>query len=89
MQKGRVIVDKVFKQGFFSLAFSRQVLTRSIKVAFIVGTLLAFINHGDKILTMTLTIKSILQIFLTYLVPFAVSTWSAVKAIESNTSKNI
>jgi hypothetical protein len=78
----------VSNQGFFSIAFSRQVIARAIKVALIVGRLLDFINHGDKILAMTLTIKSTFQIFLTYLVPYAVSTWSAVRAIKSNTSKN-
>jgi hypothetical protein len=70
-------------QGFISLALSRLVLIRAIKVALVVGTLLTLINHGDKILAMSLTGKSLIQILLTYLVPYSVSTWSAVKAIEA------
>jgi len=75
-------------QGFFSLALSRDVVTRAIKVALVVGTVLAFINHGDKILTMTLTGKSIFQIVLTYLVPYCVATWSSVRAMEANASRS-
>ena len=79
---------KPVNRGFFSLAFSRQVVPRAIKVALIVGTILAFINHGDKIVTMSLTTQSIFQIVLTYLVPYSVSTWSAVKAIEAHASES-
>jgi len=79
---------RLVNQGFFSLALSRDVATRAIKVALVVGTVLAFINHGDKILTMTLTGKSIFQIALTYLVPYCVSTWSSVRAMEANASKS-
>jgi len=75
-------------QGLFSLALSLDVATRTIKITLVVGTVLAFINHGDKILTMTLTGKSIFQIVLTYLVPYSVSTWSSVRAMEANASKS-
>jgi len=79
---------KLANQGFFSLALSQDVAIRAIKVALVVGTVLAFINHGDKILTMTLTGKSVFQILLTYLVPYTVSTWSGVRSREANSSKN-
>jgi hypothetical protein len=69
-------------QGFFSLAFSNEVVLRALKVALIVGTLLALINHGGKILSMSLTGESVLKIMLTYLVPYWVSTYSAVKALQ-------
>ena len=78
--------DDVSPDGFFSLAFSLQVLPRAAKVAILVGTALAFINHGDKILTMSLSGLDIFKIILTYLVPYGVSTWSAVRAIEANES---
>ena len=73
-------------QGFFFLARSRPVVLRAVKVALIVGTILALINHGDKILAMTLTGSIIFKIALTYLVPYSVSTWSAVRAIQANAS---
>jgi hypothetical protein len=47
-----------------------------------VGTVLALINHGDLILEMSLPRENILQILLTYLVPYSVSTYSAVKALR-------
>jgi len=62
---------EVANQGFFSLALSQEVVTMSVKVALVVGTLLAFINHWDKILIMSFTGKSILQVTLTYLVPYS------------------
>ncbi len=73
-------------QGFVSQALSRAVVMRAVKVALVVGTLLALINHGNAILTMSLTSKSLFQVILTYFVPYCVSTWSAVKAIEANVS---
>ena len=39
-----------------SVFFSRKVAKRSAIVAIIVGTILAFINHGDLIFTGTLTL---------------------------------
>jgi hypothetical protein len=79
--------DELSAEGFFSLAFSRQVVPRATRVAFIVGTILAFINHGDKILAMSLSGQDLFKVILTYLVPYGVSTWSAVRAIEANASK--
>ncbi|WP_076420803.1 nitrate/nitrite transporter NrtS [Colwellia sp. UCD-KL20] len=71
------------QNSFISLAFSKQVMFRAIKVALLVGTLLALINHSEKILTMTLSGEDFIKIVLTYLVPYGVSTWSAVQAIKN------
>ena len=76
------------KLGFVSLMFSKQVFPRAIKVALLVGTLLALINHGEKILSLSLTNQDYIKLVLTYLVPYAVSSWSAVYAIISSTSSN-
>ena len=76
------------KLGFVSLMFSKQVFPRAIKVALLVGTLLALINHGEKILSLSLTNQDYIKLVLTYLVPYAVSSWSAVSAIISSTSSN-
>jgi hypothetical protein len=43
----------------------------------VVGTILTVINQGDAILTATLTPVLLWKIPLTYVVPFAVSTYSA------------
>jgi len=69
--------------GFFSLALSKPIVTRALKVAFIVGTLLAFINHSDALLSGNIDLERLIKMFLTYLVPYSVSTYSAVKAIQA------
>ena len=76
------------KLGFVSLMFSKQVFPRAIKVALLVGTLLALINHGDKIFSLSLTNQDYIKLILTYLVPYAVSSWSAVSAIISSKHSN-
>ena len=68
--------------SFITLAFSKPVMMRSLKVALLVGTLLALINHGENILSMNLSFQDCLKILLTYLVPYSVSTWSAVQALK-------
>ncbi|WP_201294613.1 nitrate/nitrite transporter NrtS [Colwellia sp. 20A7] len=74
-------------KNFFALACSRAVFIRALKVAVLVGTMLAFINHGEKILNMSFSGQDLFKILLTYLVPYGVSTWSAVGAIKANTAK--
>ncbi|MFQ3176526.1 MAG: hypothetical protein ACI93H_001524 [Psychromonas sp.] len=68
---------------FISLALSRQVMSRAFKVALLVGTILALINHSEKVIPMTLSSQDCLKIVLTYFVPYGVSTWFAVQAIKS------
>ncbi|MEH6466535.1 MAG: nitrate/nitrite transporter NrtS [Porticoccus sp.] len=51
----------------------------AIKVAIIVGTLLALINYGDKVLMGTMNTTDWLKLALTYLVPFGVSWYSAAR----------
>jgi hypothetical protein len=70
-------------QSFFALAVSRQIVTAALKVALFVGTVLALINHGASILAMSLTGENVMQIILTYFVPYCVSTYSAVKALQA------
>jgi hypothetical protein len=71
-------------QSYFSIALSRAVLGRALKVALFVGTILAFINHGEKIFSLSLSSKDWFKVILTYLVPYFVSTWSAVSVIKAN-----
>jgi len=69
-------------QNFLSIVLSRPVMRNALKVALIVGTVLVLINQGDKIFSLSLSYANILQIALTYLVPYCVSTYSAVKALQ-------
>ena len=74
---------------FLKIAASRGVVTTSLKVSLVVGTILALINHGGLILEMSLPRENILQILLTYLVPYCVSTYSSVKAIQGQSAAKL
>lgn len=67
---------------YLKQAFSLPVVITALKVALLVGTLLAIINHFSAITAYTLTKQNILQIALSYCVPYAVSTYSSVKFIR-------
>jgi hypothetical protein len=53
-------------------------LRRSARIALVVGTLLALINHGEYLLQGRVTGVLALKILVTYTVPFAVASWSAL-----------
>ena len=66
---------------FIKHSMDRTCVIRSIKIALVVGTILALINHYDDIFHGTLNATSIFQILLTYLVPYSVATFgSAMQA---------
>lgn len=65
-------------------AFRPDITRRSLKVALIVGTVLALINHGDRLLALDLDPESTLKIVLTYLVPYCVSTWASVQTARAH-----
>jgi hypothetical protein len=54
------------------------VLRRAVRVALVVGTLIFLINQADVVLSGHLTRLVAVKIGLTYLVPFSVSTYSAL-----------
>ena len=57
----------------------RDTLLFSIKMALVVGTLLALINHGQALLTGHFTSDRLLPLLLTYLVPFTVAMYSQIQ----------
>jgi len=63
-----------------SVFFSRKVAKRSFTIAVIVGTILAFINHGDVIVSGNLTPTFWIKMIATCLVPYTVSSVTAVLA---------
>lgn len=77
-------------KDWLEIAFSRQIVMRAMKIAFIVGTILVAINQGDAILDGSLTAATVWKILMTYLVPYCVSTYAAVSAIiaHRNNSNN-
>jgi hypothetical protein len=72
--------------AWLRIAFRRDVVLRSLKVGFLVGTILTAINQGDLILAGTLTDSSAWKIPLTYLVPYCVSTYASVASILARES---
>ncbi len=66
--------------NWLSMAFEASILKRSLIVTLLVGTVLMMINHGDAIISGSVTSTHIFKIVLTYIVPFLVSTYSSVES---------
>lgn len=65
------------------VALTKSVVIRALKLALIVGTILAAINHGDKVFANALNTADVVKILITYFVPYCVSTISSVGAIRA------
>jgi hypothetical protein len=64
-------------------AFERTCVLRSVKIALVVGTVLALVNHSDAILGGSIGSADAARILLTYFVPYTVATvGSAAQAVE-------
>ena len=66
----------------FEIVTRSDVILRALKMASIVGIVLAIINHGDHILLGTMTVINWIKVLITFCVPFCVSTISSVLAIR-------
>lgn len=62
------------------LVFRREIHLRALKIALVVGTILATINHGDAILEASMTTTAWVKVLLTFCVPYGVSWYSAAQA---------
>lgn len=71
--------------GFWKLAFDAKVVRRAARVALIVGSILTAINHGNALISGNLDWARGVQITLTCLVPYCVSTYSSVCALRDLT----
>jgi len=71
------------QSSFLSTALAPNVVRPAVKIALVVGTVLVLINHGSALLQGQLESARLVQILLTYCVPYCVSSYSAVRAIES------
>ncbi|MEM8653831.1 MAG: nitrate/nitrite transporter NrtS [Pseudomonadota bacterium] len=66
----------------FEIATDHTVVKRAAKIAFVVGIIIAMINHGDRITSGQMDITAWLKCALTFLVPYSVSTYSSVMAVR-------
>lgn len=71
-------------KSWLATAARPDIVKRSLKIALLVGTILALINHGDRLLAADIDAIALIKIFLTYLVPFAVSTWASVQTARAD-----
>ena len=69
--------------------FHIHISNRAFRVALIVGTILNLINHYDLLLGQQLSIKELIQIVLTYIVPYFVSTHGQLVSLTNHTNKNL
>lgn len=67
------------KKTLIQCAQDPHILRSSFMTALVVGTVLAFINHAGSILAWSLSPFEIIQILITYCVPFLVATYAAAK----------
>jgi hypothetical protein len=68
-------------KAWLAIAFQASVYRRALKIMLVVGVLLAIINHGEALFAGEMTVKSWVQVALTFLVPYCVSTIASVQAI--------
>lgn len=66
----------------WTIATDRSVMLRAGKIALVVGTVIALINHGDRIVAGTMDASAWAKSALTFLVPYCVSTYSSVMAVR-------
>lgn len=63
------------------IAGRRDVVVRGLKYGVVVGAILIAINHGNAVIAGDIDGTRLIQMILTVLVPFCVSTASSVGAI--------
>ena len=69
---------------FWSIATRRDVVLRALKTALIVGAILIAINQGDVLMAFEIDGVRLAKMLLTLMVPYCVSTYSSVRAIQDN-----
>ena len=63
---------------YSQIAFSRSVVIRALKVALIIGTIINLINQGNILISFDFSNLNLIKIFLTYIVPYGVTTYTAI-----------
>lgn len=73
---------------WLDIAFGRSIVIRGLKYSAVVGSILIIINHGNAIMDGAVGTTRLVQMFLTLLVPYCVSTASSVAAVIENRAGN-
>jgi hypothetical protein len=69
-------------KAWLAIALEASVRKRALKVAALVGSILAVVNHGDALLSGNATASVWIKIVLTFVVPYCVATYASVQAIR-------
>ena len=62
-------------------------MVRALKTAALIGSVLIAINHGDAVLAGAVDATRVAKMILTVLVPYSVSTYASVRAIQGIKAK--
>ena len=62
---------------YCEIAISQPIVKRALAVSLVVGTILNLINQGDIVISMSLADLNLVKFFLTYFVPYSVTTYTA------------
>ena len=68
-------------RDWLRLASTKRVVVRGLKYSVVVGSILLFINPGNALVDGTVDATRLIQMMLTLLVPYCVSTASSFGAI--------
>ena len=68
-------------RDWLRIASTKPIVVRGLKYGLVVGSLLIVINHGNAIIDGSVDSARVIQMMLTLLVPYCVSTASSVGAI--------
>ena len=86
MSSGTQQINEIMMQKSFSeLAFGDGTPKKAFLTALVVGTILTVINHGDVILAGQW--PPFIKVFLTYCVPYCVTTWGAITGKKAELRK--
>ncbi|MCZ6640188.1 MAG: nitrate/nitrite transporter NrtS [Gammaproteobacteria bacterium] len=67
---------------FWSIAIRRDIVRRAFKAALLVGMILIAINQGDVLIAFEIDGSNLAKMVLTFMVPYCVSTYSSVRAVQ-------
>ena len=76
MSKSSGLTGQIIRYGF-----DKVVVRRATYMAIVVGSILVFINHGERIFAGDFSFTLLWQSLLTLVVPYCVSTFSSVLAM--------
>ena len=68
-------------KDFLRYWFRADTVRRALTVATVITPILILINHGDALLSLEITPALLGKMILTFLVPYAVSSYSSARAL--------